>query len=181
MGMRRLLGTLLALMLLAPAAQAKPKPKPGLKVYGFSVNSVFISKGTTVPPSESTNTCYRIGGPSGAPDSLTGAVFVRAIKIPKDAPTSWTFNTPFDEAPGLMESDSVFDGTFKDALARSKPNNAGGAFGGPTGKHDYFTYRMLPSGSPTSYYMAGEYKFKIRAKAHGKIFKASGKITLQCA
>ncbi|MEA2124322.1 MAG: hypothetical protein QOI80_1104 [Solirubrobacteraceae bacterium] len=177
--MRRLSLVLLAFALLATPAEAKPKR--GLKVYGFSVNTVFISKGTTVPPTDSTNACYRIGGPSGAPQSLTGTVFVRAIKIPKSAVTHFEFHTPWDKAQGVPESDSVFDGPFKNGLFRSKPDNLGGAYGGPTGQHDYYHYRQLPTGTPTSYYMAGTYTFKVTAKVGGKTYSASGKITLQCA
>lgn len=169
-------------LLAAPAAaHAKKRPRPGLKVHGISVNSVFVAKGTTVEPEESTNTCYRIGGPSGAPQSLQATVYVRAIKIPKTAVMHYEFHVPWDKAPGVQESDSVFDGPFGKGLFRSKPSNAGGAFGGPTGAHDHFTYRMLPTGTPTSYYLAGDYSFKVTARAGGRTYAARGKITLQCA
>ncbi len=179
--MRRLAIVLLLTLLAAPAAHAKKKPKPGLKVEGFSVNSVYIAKGTTVKPEESTNTCYRIGGPSGAPQSLVGAVYVRAIKLPKTAVTHYTFKTPWDKAQGVPPTDGVFDGPFNKGLFRSKPTNTGGTFGGPAGKHDYFTYRMLPTGIPASYYLAGEYSFTVTAKDAGKTYAAKGKITLNCA
>lgn len=180
--MRRLVPLLLLAQLVAPAAAgAKKKLKPGLKVYGFSVNSVYIPKGTTVKPVESTNTCYRIGGETGAPQSLTGAVFVRAIKIPKGAVTHFEFKTPWDKAQGIPANDGVFDGPFNQALFRSKPSNTGGAFGGPTGRNDYFRYRMLPTGIPTSYYLAGEYSFSVTAKDGGKTYSAHGKIKLNCA
>lgn len=177
--MRALVIAGLATALLAAPAEARKKPKPGLKVHGFSVNNAYIPKGTTVKPAESTNTCYRIGGPSGAPESLTATAYVKAVKIPKDAVTHLEFHVPWDKA--APPEDSVFDGPFKDALFRSKPGNAGGARGGPTGKHDHFRYRMLPTGTPTSYYLAGDYTLKVTAKVGTKTYTAKGKITLQCA
>lgn len=177
--MRLPLVAVCAFAVLAVPASAATTPKPGLKVYGFSVNNVFIDKGTTVPPQDSTNACYRIGGASGAPDRLQGTVFVRAIGIPRTAKTHYVFNTPWDKDPAA--EDPVFDGPFKNALFRSKPGNLGGAVGGPTGSHDYYTYRQLPTGTPTSYYMSGTYSFSVTAKANGRTFSASGKIKLECA
>ena len=177
--MRRPILAALVLCSIAPPAHAASQPKPGLKVYGFSVNTVFIDKGTTVPPQDSTNACYRIGGASGAPDHLQGTVFVRAIGIPRTAKTHYVFHTPWDKDPAA--EDPVFDGPFKNALFRSKSSNLGGAVGGPVGRHDYYTYRQLPSGTPASYYMSGTYSFSVTAKAGGKTYSAKGKITLQCA
>lgn len=173
-----LLAGLAVTLLAAPAEARKKKPKPGLKVHGFSVNTAYVPKGTTVEAEESTNTCYRIGGPSGAPDSLTATAYVKAVKIPKDAVTHLEFHVPWDD---VTPEETVFDGPFKSALFRSRSNNTGGVYGGPTGRHDHFRYRMLPTGTPTSYYLAGDYTLKVTAKVGAKTYTAKGRITLNCA
>jgi hypothetical protein len=40
---------------------------------------------------------------------------------------------------------------------------------------------MLPTGIPTSGYLAGDYSFSVTAKVGSKTYAAKGKVTLQCA
>lgn len=83
--------------------------------------------------------------------------------MPNGAKTHFDFHVPWDKT--LPADDSVFDGPFNQGLFGSKSTNLGGAVGGPTGSGTFYTYRQLPSGTPTSYYIAGDYTFKVTARS----------------
>ncbi len=170
-----------ALLALAPAAPAaKPKPKkPSLKIAGLSVNQVFMKPGTKVTyPGDSQNRCYRMGGPSGEPQSLTVYGFVTAVKIPKNAPTTVTYTTPWTARFG--GDLATMTGEFSKVLFHSKGRQQAAIFGGAQGPYDFYSYNMLPSGIPTSYYLSGDYTLDVTTKVNGKTLHAKGAVKVLC-
>jgi hypothetical protein len=170
-----------SLFVLAPAAPAaKPKPKkPSLKISGLSVNQVFMKPGTKVTyPGDSQNRCYRMGGPSGEPQSLTVYGFVSAVKIPKNAPTTVIFTTPWTARIGADQGTTT--GQFSKVLYHSKGRQQAAIFGGPQGPYDFFSYNMFPTGVPTSYYLSGTYTLDVTTVVNGKTLHANGSVKVLC-
>jgi hypothetical protein len=177
---RILLFALLAALLAAPAADAaKKKPKPSIKVMGLSINQVYVAKGDKIVPEDSTNACYRLGGASGAPDSLTAYAYVKAIRVPKSAKLKYEFHTPWDDAAG-GDLGQLYEGAFNKGLYPAKATGGAAIYGGPTGKNFFATYRMLPTGIPTSYYINGTYSMKVSVQVGGKTLKSSASIPVTC-
>jgi len=171
------LGALLALAPAAPAAPAKAK-KPSIKISGLSVNQVFSTPGTKIPYPDSQNRCYRMGGPSGAPPSVTVYGFVKAVKIPANAPTTVVFTTPWTAQFGAAIGTTT--GNFSKVLYHSKGRQQAAIYGGPQGPNDFYSYSMAPSGGATSYYLTGKYKLDVTTTVNGKALHASATITLAC-
>jgi len=178
---RRLLAgpiTLSALLMLAPAAPAAAPKKPSIKISGLSVNQVFSTPGTKIPYPDSQNRCYRMGGPSGAPPSVTVYGFVKAVKIPANAPTTVVFTTPWTAQFGAQIGTTT--GNFSKVLFHSKGRQQAAIYGGPQGPSDFYSYSMAPSGGATSYYLTGKYKLDVTTTVNGKALHASATITLAC-
>lgn len=169
-----------ALFALAPAASAaKPKPKkPSIRISGLSVNQVFSKPGTKIPYPDSQNRCYRMGGPSGAPPSVTVYGFVKAVKIPATAPTTVVFTTPWTAQFGAQTGTTT--GNFSKVLYHTKGRQQAAIFGGPQGPNDFYSYSMAPTGGATSYYLTGQYKLDVTTTVQGKTLRASATITLAC-
>lgn len=178
---RAALATAVAALLVAgsgaPAASAKAR-KPSLKIAGLSVNRVYMTPGTKVPYPDSANRCYMIGGASGAPDSLTVYGFVQAVKIPASAPTTVTFTAPWSAKVGAGLGTTT--GPFSKVLFRSKGRQQASLYGGAQGPFDFYSYTMLPTGYPTSYYLSGAYTLDVRTTVNGKALHAKGTATLNC-
>lgn len=162
----------------APAAAARKQPKPSLKVVGISPNRWFTAPGRNVRLNDGTNGCYVIGGATGAPTSLQAFFFVRAVRLPSDAPTTLTLNTPWDGKN--PQSGQPQQGKLSDLLFRSKGRPQAAAFGGAAGPYDRYTYNMLPTGIPTSSYLSGKYAIDVTVKAGPKTYRATGSITVAC-
>lgn len=161
-----------------PAAAAKKQPKPSLKVVGVSPNRWFTSPGRAVKLDDGTNGCYVIAGPTGAPTSLQAFFFVRTVRLPSNAPTTLTITTPWDaQTPDLAKPQQ---GKLSSLLYRSKGRPQAGIFGGPQGPYDRYTYRMLPTGGATSYYVSGKYSIDVSVKVGPKTYHAAGAITVAC-
>lgn len=162
----------------SPAAARKPAPKPSIKVLGLSINSVYAHKGSTIKAGDSTNSCYIIGGgPSGEPRELKVYAYVHATKIPPKTPLTYEFKTPWDK---LEPAGSMFSGPFSSGLFKAHGKQQAELSNGPTGKHDYFTYRMLPTGTPASYYISGKYSLSVTVKVNGKTLTSRGTVTVAC-
>jgi hypothetical protein len=176
----RVVGTLAVLVTIAvPAqlAQAKPKPKPSLRIAGISVNQQDFKPGTKVTGQQPINACYGIGGAAFDPMSLTAVGFVHAVSIPSSAKTSVTFTTPWASVGnGSM---NVTD-RFSKVLFKNKGHGVASAFGGAEGPYDFYAYLMLPTGYPTSNYIDGRYAIKVTAKVGSKTLRASGSIVIAC-
>lgn len=160
-----------------PATASRTAPKPSIKVLGFSVNRYYATKGSTVKANDPTNACYIIGGASGEPPQLVVYVYVHAVKIPRGAHLTYTFSTPWDKVAPEQKS---YDGKFSGGLFKAHGKQQASIYGGPTGTQDYFTYRMLPTGTPASYYIDGKYSLNVRVQAGGKTLTSYGKITVAC-
>lgn len=169
---------LAALVPAAPAAAAKKQPKPSLKVVGISPNRWFTSPGRAVKLNDGTNGCYTIGGATGAPTSLQAFFFVKAVRLPANAPTTLTLNTPWDGKN--PQSGAPQQGKLSDLLFRSKGRPQAAIFGGAAGPYDRYTYNMLPTGIPTSYYLSGKYAIDVTVKVGSKTYHAAGSITVAC-
>jgi hypothetical protein len=178
--MKPVLMALLALMLAAPAAEAaKKKPKPSIKVMGLSINRVYVAKGDKIVPEDSTNACYRLAGEDGAPDSLTAYAYVKAVRIPASAKLTYEFHTPWDESAG-GDIGQKYEGPFAKGLFPAKSTGGAALYQGPTGKGFFATYRMLPTGGPTSIYINGDYSMTVSVKVGGKTLKSSATIPVTC-
>lgn len=176
-----MLAALATLLALAPAVSAaKPKPKrPSLKIAGLSVNQVLLAPGTKVTyPGDSQNRCYRMGGPSGAPPSVTVYGFVKAVKIPASAPTTVTFTTPWTARFGPEQSTTT--GPFSKVLFRSRGRRQASIYGGAQGAHDFYSYTMLPTGVATSSYLSGDYALEVTTKVNGRTLRAKGTVKVLC-
>ena len=165
---------LLALALTTGAAEAKKKPK--LKIAGLSVNRWVMPPGGKAELDDGANACYTIAGPDGAPPDITVYAFVKARNIPRSAPMTLRFETPWDS----QYPSEPFEGPFKQGLFKSKGKSQVAIFGGPTGKHDYFTYNMMPVGGPTSSFLSGDYKLTVTVKARGKTLTRRAKVSVAC-
>jgi hypothetical protein len=161
-----------------PAAPAVAAKKPSLKVAGLSINRFFARPGTKIVYPDSQNSCYAIEGADGAPQSLTVYAFVTAVKVPASAPATLTITTPWSKAPGAAPE--MTSGPFKTLLFHSKGRQQAAIFGGPQGPFDFYTYSMLPTGVPTSYYVSGLYSVDVTAKVGGKTLHAAGSVKVTC-
>lgn len=169
-----------AAALAAPAADAaKRPPKPSIKVTGISINRMYVAKGGKVEEGDSTNGCYIIGGPSGAPDSLTAYAYVKAVKIPASAKLTYEFHTPWDKSAG-GDIGQTYEGPFSKGLFPAKASSGAGIYNGPTGKGFYATYRQLPSGGGTSYYISGTYSMRVSVQVGTKTLTSSASIPVKC-
>ena len=119
-----------------------------------------------------------MGGPSGAPQSVTVYGFVKAVKIPASAPTTVIFTTPWTAQFGADQG--TFKGAFSKVLFHSKGRRQAAIFGGPQGPNDFYSYSMLPSGVATSYYLSGKYTLDVTTTVNGKALHARATITLAC-
>lgn len=162
----------------APAVAAKKQPKPSLKVVGISPNRWLTYPGQTVKLNDGTNGCYVIGGATGAPTSLQAFFFVKTVRLPSSAPTTLKLTTPWDGKN--PQSGQTQQGKLSDLLFRSKGRPQAAIFGGPAGPYDRYTYNMLPTGIPTSYYLSGKYAIEVTVKAGPKTYRATGSITVAC-
>jgi len=171
------LSALLALAPAAPAARAKAQ-KPSVKISGLSVNQVFSPPGTKIPYPDSQNRCYRMGGPSGAPPSVTVYGFVKGVKIPASAPTTVVFTTPWTAQFGAQIGTTT--GNWSKVLYHTKGRQQAAIYGGPQGPNDFYSYSMAPTGGATSYYLTGQYKLDVTTTVNGKALHASATITLAC-
>ncbi len=135
--------------------------------------------GTTVRAGDSSNGCYIIGGASGEPSELKVYAYVQATSIPASARLSYTFTTPWDR-DNLDPGASLFSGPFSHGLFKAYHKQQAELFNGPTGKQDYFTYRMLPSGTPTSQYINGKYLLSVSVKVGGRTLSSRGGVTVAC-
>lgn len=170
---------LIALLVpVAPVAAAKKQPKPSLKVVGISPNRWFSRPGATVKLSDGTNGCYVIAGPGGDPASLQAFFFVQTVRLPSDAPTTLTITTPWNALDPQLAAPQ--QGKLSSLLYRSKGRPQAAIFGGAQGPYDRYTYRMLPTGGPTSYYVSGKYAIDVTVKVGPKTFHAAGTITVAC-
>ena len=166
------------LLTIAPTALAKAPAKPSLKVTSLSINRAVARPGETVKQ-DSQNRCYIIGGADGAPQSLTFYGFVKAVKIPANAPTTVTFTAPWDAYVGDAGQKTT-TGQFSKVLFRNRTHPAATINGGGAGPYDVFRYEMLPSGIPTSNYLTGVYGMDVKIKVNGTMLHSSAKITLAC-
>jgi hypothetical protein len=174
-----LLGALAgALIAVTPASAAKKQPKPSLKAVSISVNRWVVYPGKTVKLNED-NGCFTIAGRDGVPPSVTAYFFVKAVRIPANAPTTFRITTPWDAR--LPPADSQpRQGRFSDFLFRSKGRPQAGIFGGAQGPYDRFTFSMLPTGLPTSAFYSGVYTIDVRTRVQGKTLTARAKVTVAC-
>ncbi|MCW2996101.1 MAG: hypothetical protein JWQ18_3596 [Conexibacter sp.] len=177
----------LAIALLATLAAALPagaqaaSKKPSLKVVGLSLNQWYLSRGAKVKRDDGTNGCYTIGGPSLTPQSLTLFGFVNAAHVPKSAPMTLTFTTPWDTAGrGGGPGANVYEGTFGEGLFKSKGRNQVSIFGGPQGPNDYFRFDMLPTGGGTSNFIDGSYGLKVSVTVKGKKLTSASTASVDC-
>jgi hypothetical protein len=157
--------------------KTKQKPKPSLKISGISVNMQNFAPGTKVTEKAPINACYGIGGPSLDPQSLTAVGFVHAVKIPSGATTTVVFTTPWAAAGNGSEDET---GKFSKLLFKNKGHGVAAIFGGAEGPYDFYTYLMLPTGSPTGNYIDGTYTFNVTTKVGAKTLHASGTVTVAC-
>ncbi len=181
-GLALRLAAIAVVVLLVPSsalARARHAPKPSIKVRGLSINRFYASQGTTVRAGDSSNGCYIIGGASGEPSELKVYAYVQATSIPASARLSYTFTTPWDR-DNLDPGASLFSGPFSHGLFKAYHKQQAELFNGPTGKQDYFTYRMLPSGTPTSQYINGKYLLSVSVKVGGRTLSSRGGVTVAC-
>jgi hypothetical protein len=168
-----------ALALPAAGAQAASK-KPSLKVVGLSLNQWYMGRGAKVKLDDGTNGCYTIGGPALTPPSLTLFGFVSAAHIPKSAPMTLTFTTPWDTRGRGLAGDNTYTGPFGKGLFKSKGKGQVSAFGGPQGPNDYFRYDMMPTGAPTSTFIDGDYGLKVSVTVNGKKLTSASTASVAC-
>ena len=71
-------------------------------------------------------------------------------------------------------------GPFSKVLFRSKGRQQASLYGGAQGPFDFYSYTMLPTGYPTSYYLSGAYTLDVRTTVNGKALHAKGTATLNC-
>jgi hypothetical protein len=161
----------------AGAARHHHHAKPSIKVLGISVNQFYAKSGSKVKNGDSTNACYIIGGASGEPDQLVAYVYVKAVKVPPDAHLTYKFSTPWDaEAP----EQASYDGRFSGRLFKTHGHPQASIYHGPTGPSDYFSYRMLPTGTPASYYISGKYSLSVSVRVNGRTLASAGAIDIAC-
>ncbi len=176
----RLTVVLVAMLVLPSSAAArKHVAKPSIKVLGLSINRAYADRGTTIRAGDSANGCYIIGGPSGEPPELKVYAYVQATKIPARAPLTYKFTTPWDK-DNLDPGGSMFSGQFSHGLFTAYHRQQAEIYNGPTGKQDYFTYRMLPTGNSTSRYINGKYSLSVSVKVKGKTLSSRGAVNVAC-
>jgi hypothetical protein len=168
-------GLLLALAL-TPGTATAAKKKPKLKIAGLSVNRWFMAPGGKAELDDGTNACYTMAGPAGTPPDITVFAFVSARNVPKSAPMTLDFETPWER----QYPTEAFQGPFNRGLHKSKGKSQVAIFGGPAGKRDYFTYEMMPVGGPTSVFLSGDYKLKVTVKARGKTLTRRATVSVAC-
>jgi len=145
----------------------------------LSINRAYADRGTTITAGDSSNGCYIIGGPSGEPPELKVYAYVQATKIPARAALTYKFTTPWDK-DNLDPGGSMFSGQFSHGLFTAYRRQQAEIFNGPTGKQDYFTYRMLPTGNSTSRYTDGKYSLSVSVKVKGKTLSSRGAVNVAC-
>lgn len=177
------LAAVLVVVLVVPSsalARARHTPKPSIAVRGLSINRFYASHGTTVRAGDSSNGCYIIGGASGEPSELKVYAYVHGTSIPASAHLSYKFTAPWDR-DNLDPGASMFSGAFSHGLFKAYHKQQAENFNGPTGKQDYFTHRMLPSGgTPTSQYINGKYILSVSVKIGRKTLTSRGGVTVAC-
>jgi len=163
-----------------PAGAEAASKKPTLRVAGLSLNRWYLGRGAKVKANDDTNGCYTIGGPSLTPDSLTLFGFVSATHIPKSAPMTLTFTTPWDTAGRGVPGGNTYTGTFGKGLSKSKGKSQVSIFGGPQGPNDYFRYDMMPTGGATSTFIDGDYGLKVSVTVKGKKLTSASTASVNC-
>ena len=168
----------LALPGVGVAAPAAKKPKPSLNVIGFGVNWLFVAKGTTV---KSEKVCDEIVGadtPIGPPQQVYLTVFVRAIGVPKKAPTQIKDAYPYgyDDAssPTFTEPFPFSQGFAEGAFPVGSPANAKNLFYEPI-------VSFNSEAGPAAEEFNGEYSFTASTKVNGHTLRSTAKINVACA
>lgn len=156
-------------------AKAKAPPPPSLRMTGISVNQQNVKPGTTITPRSPINACYGIGGPTADPQSVQVFFFLHAVSIPKSAPTTVKITTPWDTQtlPNPQEPASKFSQLW----FTDRGHGAATAFGGPSGKYDYYRYDDEGTGTNT---FDGRYTIVVTAQVRGRTLRAHGAITVAC-
>lgn len=164
-----------AAVLAAAPAMAHSTPAPQVRLTGISVNQQNFRPGTTVTLKAPVNACYGIGGPSQDPPSVQVFFFLHAVSIPKSAPTTVSITTPWDQQ--TLPSTQAPAATFSKLWFTDRGHGAAAAFGGPSGKYDYYRYDDEGTGSNI---FDGKYTIVVTVKVHGRTLHARGSITVAC-
>jgi hypothetical protein len=169
-----------------PTLNRKGKTKkpagPSLSVLGFGVNRLFVPRGSTVKASRMCDEIVDSDTPIGPPQQVYLTVYLRAIALPKHAPTQIKDSLPL----GYEELDNpeltppvpfsrLFSGT-------------GFAFGAPGGSQKNLFHNLIVSfnaehGSyegPSAEEFDGTYSYTASAKVGPHTLTSTATVTVAC-